>query len=74
MNDLQANRRRGVVSAADFQNSFRFDQSLGSFFKIIYFQLERAVKAINRRRPELNPSIICGFPLQQKARDEAPLP
>jgi len=29
-------------------------------------------KKITRRRLESNPNIICGFPIQQQAREEAP--
>ena len=30
------------------------------------------VKGIKRRKIESNPNIICGFPIHQKAREDAP--
>jgi hypothetical protein len=31
-----------------------------------------AIKGIMRRKLETNPNIVCGFPIHQKAREEAP--
>lgn len=72
MSNLQTKRTRGIVAVSDLQASIRFDNSVIKLLRIIYFQFAKVKRMIKRRRLESNPNIICGFPIQQKAREEAP--